>query len=794
MANREIIDIQNSAHLFVDPRAGEAGITKDGEVVCYPQIVVNNLPRSIRKNEVERYFSSNEIPLRKIKFIPQKSFCFVTCENAEQRDIAIAMIKKNKMKGTILDPVEKTDRGGDDRDNNRNSNNKRGRDDAPGGGDDKRTKGPDGLPIEADQTLSAKNAVCPLWYLPYEEQCLRKAEAMRKECLSEICTAIKKHWKDTAKYSQVKIPQWAHGVGLSYSKGLTKSSLATAEVEESSSSCSSSSAADENKNPQSYKIEVCPLVPSPEINGYRNKCEFSFGLANLPSGEKVQALGFRCSSFDKGTQIATPYDCVNIPNAKKLLVHKMLSYINRTPSADSHAPLKVYQDSTREGTYRLMTTRYSKTTLDFIVMLTVNLRTTLMADWLTEVQEIATLLKGLKRPVNVDNEDVNIMDALLTDPSSVQYTDKPLITGFVVQVFEGLSVPHSDHATVPIFGQEVITEHLLDCKFEVSSQAFFQVNTLAAEMLYQTAIDELKAPSNVSVSSSAASSTRAQSSCLLDVCCGTGTIGLCASKQLQKVSPDAASSAIRPSHVIIGVDCCASAIDSANINAGLNGVPLLDGENYLHATVASFVACKAEAVLGGLLGSYKAGSGASSIAIPGSSSIPPAVAVDPCACERTVPMSCVAANGASVPAAASTGATMAALKKLLAKSLYGKCYAVVDPPREGLHSDCCKAIRNCAAIERLVYISCNPKKSLVRDSVLLCGSNGSKVEPFRPVKAIPLDLFPHTDHCEMVLIFERATKEGLLPKAPARAAPVAAPAVEAPVSAAASEVDSTESK
>lgn len=73
-----------------------------------------------------------------------------------------------------------------------------------------------------------------------------------------------------------------------------------------------------------------------------------------------------------------------------------------------------------------------------------------------------------------------------------------------------------------------------------------------------------------------------------------------------------------------------------------------------------------------------------------------------------------------------------------------------------------------------MYISCNPKKSLVRDSALLCGSNHSKVNPFRPVKAIPLDLFPHTDHCEMVLIFERASKE------PA-ALPVAAPKVEAPV-------------
>lgn len=28
-------------------------------------------------------------------------------------------------------------------------------------------------------------------------------------------------------------------------------------------------------------------------------------------------------------------------------------------------------------------------------------------------------------------------------------------------------------------------------------------------------------------------------------------------------------------------------------------------------------------------------------------------------------------------------------------------------------------------------------------------------EPFRPVKAMAVDLFPHTSHCEMVMLLER---------------------------------------
>ncbi|CAN0018765.1 unnamed protein product, partial [Phaeothamnion confervicola] len=83
--------------------------------------------------------------------------------------------------------------------------------------------------------------------------------------------------------------------------------------------------------------------------------------------------------------------------------------------------------------------------------------------------------------------------------------------------------------------------------------------------------------------------------------------------------------------------------------------------------------------------------------------------------------------------------------------------AIVDPPREGLHADCLAAIRNCATIKRLVYVSCNPTKSLVKD-VKLLGSAASKRyrgKPFRPVRATPVDMFPHTPHCEMVMTFER---------------------------------------
>ena len=83
--------------------------------------------------------------------------------------------------------------------------------------------------------------------------------------------------------------------------------------------------------------------------------------------------------------------------------------------------------------------------------------------------------------------------------------------------------------------------------------------------------------------------------------------------------------------------------------------------------------------------------------------------------------------------------------------------AVVDPPRGGLHSSVIRALRACSLVRRIVYVSCNPKGSLIENGSALCGpkSKAFKGQPFRPVRAIPVDLFPHTAHCEMVMVFER---------------------------------------
>ena len=87
--------------------------------------------------------------------------------------------------------------------------------------------------------------------------------------------------------------------------------------------------------------------------------------------------------------------------------------------------------------------------------------------------------------------------------------------------------------------------------------------------------------------------------------------------------------------------------------------------------------------------------------------------------------------------------------------------AVVDPARDGLHPDVIKAIRSTKEIQRLVYVSCNPTGSLVKDTAMLCCPATKKYRglPFKPTRAQPVDMFPLTPHCEMVMTFDRMTEE-----------------------------------
>ena len=71
---------------------------------------------------------------------------------------------------------------------------------------------------------------------------------------------------------------------------------------------------------------------------------------------------------------------------------------------------------------------------------------------------------------------------------------------------------------------------------------------------------------------------------------------------------------------------------------------------------------------------------------------------------------------------------------------------ITDPPRAGMHGDVVDTILR-AAPQRIVYVSCNPATQ-ARDLQLLDVA-------YRVAKIQPVDMFPHTQHVENVVLLEK---------------------------------------
>ena len=103
------------------------------------------------------------------------------------------------------------------------------------------------------------------------------------------------------------------------------------------------------------------------------------------------------------------------------------------------------------------------------------------------------------------------------------------------------------------------------------------------------------------------------------------------------------------------------------------------------------------------------------------------------------------------------------LPKVLKDELHSSksCVAIVDPPRAGLHKTVLRALRDNSEIKSVIYVSCNPE-SLASDCLLLCeilcerpDEDDGVSRPFRCEWTRPVDMFPHTAHCEMIAKFVR---------------------------------------
>ncbi|KAK3084246.1 hypothetical protein FSP39_010652 [Pinctada imbricata] len=549
------------------------------------KVEIQNLPRCGFK-ELKKRLASIKVNPVKIKASHNKKFAFVTFRNEEEREDALNKIEGHVWKHQTLNVkvgrlkvvwklqtlnVKKANAVADPLLKKRKLNEEVERD---GASSEKKSKVDPESNLPPDIRL--KNAVTPLWNMPYEEQ-LKSKYSTIEGILKNFANQIHKH-----NYSMRK---WLHT---------------------------------QRQNYKGHCCEVLPIKPSPVTTGYRNKCEFTVGL-DMDGNDNT--VGFRYGQYRTGNSCVGEADhLTNIPESMKRVAKRVQDYC-RAGVHQAFNPVK------QEGHWKTLTLRTC------------------------QGHGILAMLDFHPRNLSketIEKEKERLKEYFTTGPGAETGITSLHFHLLLDRVNDAKSF---DQPFEHIAGDKAIEETLLGMKFKVSPDSFFQVNTLAAEVLYSQIGDWCDVSPTTTV---------------LDICCGTGTIGLTLAK--------------RVSHVI-GIDNCEQAIEDARENARLNGV-----EN------VTYHCCNVEKIINQIL-----------------------------------------------------------------KSLQSRdVVAVVDPPRAGLHQKVIRALRTCPLLTRVVYVSCNPTAAknnfldLVRTP-----SRHNKGEPYRPVRAVPVDMFPQTKHCELVVLFER---------------------------------------
>ncbi|XP_056252170.1 tRNA (uracil-5-)-methyltransferase homolog B [Seriola aureovittata] len=375
---------------------------------------------------------------------------------------------------------------------------------------------------------------------------------------------------------------------------------------------------------------VLPILPSPVRDGYRNKSTFS---VNKGVDGNPKTVGFYVGT-GKGRNIVciNGDHLLNMPEKHKLVARCYQDFIRLS----SLEPCLLFHTG---GHWREVTVRTN-----------------------TEGHTMAIVYfhPQTLTPDEVAIHKADLVDYFIRGPGSVCQLDSLF--------FQESSMTRCSHEESPyqlLHGQPHIYEEVLGFKFRISADAFFQVNQAAAEVLYGTVRDLCVPNAEKGDGQARVGGT------LLDVCCGTGAIGITISPRVDR---------------IIGIELIEQAVEDARHNAALNNV--LNCE---------FIPGKAEVVLPGLMSQLSSAAG---------------------------------------------GLT-----------------AVVNPARAGLHYRVVRALRNQPSIRRLVYVSCKPDGEAMRNFRQLCCEpdlpKKLSGEAFSPTLAVPVDMFPHTPHCELVLLFER---------------------------------------
>lgn len=246
---------------------------------------------------------------------------------------------------------------------------------------------------------------------------------------------------------------------------------------------------------------------SPKIDGYRNKSEFAIGR----NSNNEIVVGFRVGSYSDGSvEVGEITELPHIPSRVKEVVSRFQEFVRQSR-------FEPFKPEFNSGHFRQLMVRSSEFSNE--VMLVPGMYSNNLTD--DDVIEFKQSLKDF-----YSDKDNNLIGV---DCLYYQYLGKRET---------GETYNRVDH----LAGKTHITDVIHGLSFRVSPLAFFQVNTAGAEVLYQSIIDLSEPKENTTV---------------LDICCGTGTIGLCFAKHCKNV---------------VGVEIVPDAIEDAKFNADKNQI------------------------------------------------------------------------------------------------------------------------------------------------------------------------------------------------------------------------------
>ena len=250
------------------------------------------------------------------------------------------------------------------------------------------------------------------------------------------------------------------------------------------------------------------IIPSPQIEGYRNKMEFSFGDAKK-DGPLELGMHKKGSFYD----IVTVDECKIVDEDYRIIIRETVAYFRGKETS-------YYHKKSHEGYLRHLLVRKGKRTGEILV------------DLVTSSQKPCDTIcceQGLLE------DYVNLLLSLKLDGK---------IVGILNTINDSMSDAIKNEKTDVLYGRDHFFEELLGLKFKVSAFSFFQTNSLSAEVIYNKAREYVNEDLK-------------NNSVIYDLYSGTGTIS-------QLIAPVAKK--------VIGVEIVEEAVIAARENASLNGL------------------------------------------------------------------------------------------------------------------------------------------------------------------------------------------------------------------------------